>query len=245
MKISPAVASLAGLILFCAAAARADPPVGSIGGSAARPAAPTLDLSAQGESRVAPDMASLTLGVQTKAGTAAAALGANAGRMARVLAALKRAAIPDRDIATASITLAPQYAYDQNQPPRLTGYQAGDEVVVRVETLSALGPVIDAAVGAGATDVGGVSFGLANPVAAENSARVAAVKALQDKAALYAELTGYRIARLVNLTEGAAAPNPPRPLAMMAMARAAPSTPTEPGEMTVRVEITGVFELTR
>ncbi|MGH7735948.1 MAG: SIMPL domain-containing protein, partial [Gemmatimonadales bacterium] len=199
-------------------------------------------LSAHGETKVAPDTASLTLGVETKGDTAAAAMAANAGLMTRVIAALGKAGVATSDIATSQINLAPQYLYQPNQPPRLTGYQADNQVTVTLAELGKLGGVIDAAVSAGATNVSGVSFSVANPVPADNTARVGAMKALQDKAALYAQLAGYHIVRLVNLTEGAPEVGGPRPMFAMAQAKAV-ATPVKPGQTTVGVDITAVFEL--
>ena len=204
----------------------------------------TLNVSADGEAHPAPDMATLTLGVTQQAITAGEAMAAANAAMTRVIAAVKAAGIDARQIQTSQLMLNPQYAYPQNEPPKLTGYQASNEVTVTVLDLSRVGAVADAVVNAGATNVGQITFGLKSPVAAENFARLAAVKALQDKAALYAEATGYRVKRLVNLTEGAqfAAP-PPMPL-RQAMALAAPATPVEAGQLTVRVALSGEFELT-
>ncbi|HEY5070729.1 MAG TPA: SIMPL domain-containing protein [Caulobacteraceae bacterium] len=206
----------------------------------------TLDLSAQGEAKIAPDMATISLGVETTATNAAQAMRANADKMARMLAAVQKAGVAARDLQTSSLGLSAQYAYEQGRAPRATGYQASNQLIVTVRDLANLGPIVDAASGAGATTVSGISFGLTNPVSAENTARIAAVKAVQDKASLYAQAVGYHIVRLVNLSEGGGyAPSPPRPLAMARMVGAAAPTPVEPGEMTVRIEVTAVFELAR
>ena len=132
------------------------------------------------------------------------------------MAALKKAGIAAKDIQTSGLNLSPQYVYEQNQPPRLTGYQASNQVTVTVHDLTKLGAAVDATVNAGANQVNGISFGLNDPTAAENAAREDAVKALQAKADLYAKATGYRIGRLVSLSEGGGyTPQPPMP--MMAM----------------------------
>ena len=70
--------------------------------------------------------------------------------------------------------------------------------------------------------------------------------ALAAKANLYAAATGYRLARLVNLSEGGGYSAPP-PVPMYAAARMekADATPVAGGELTVRVDISGVYELTR
>jgi len=193
-------------------------------------------------------MASIALGVQTEAPTAAQALSDNAAQMVRVMAALKRAGLAEKDIRTSGLNVNPQYVYEQNKPPRLTGYQASDQVTVIAHDLKRLGQTVDAAVGAGATNVGAISFGLDDPRPAEDAARLEAVKALQAKAALYARALGHPIVRLVSFTEGGGdavppppAPPPPRAYAAKAMS----TTQVSPGEMQVQVEVSGVYELAR
>ena len=169
----------------------------------------------------------------------------DAARMTGVMDALRAAGVPDKDVQTSNISLQAQYTYVQNQPPKLTGYQASNDVTITVEELGKLGPVIDAVTGNGANQVSGISFGLKDPTAAEDQARLAAVKALQAKADLYAQATGYRIVRLVNLTEGAPQQSAPiRPL-VMAAARAEVATPVSAGQLTVDVTISAVYELAR
>ncbi len=121
-------------------------------------------------------------------------------------------------------------------------------MTVIVQDLGKLGPSLDAVVAAGANQVNGISFGLKDPKAAEDAARLKAVQALQAKAQLYAGATGYHLNRLVNLSEGGGyTPEPVRPLmAMRVMAASAPpQTPVEGGELTVRIDINAVYELTR
>lgn len=209
--------------------------------------ATTFNLSAQGETKIAPDMATITLGVQTQEPTAAQAMQANATRMAGVVDALRKAGIAEKDIQTSGLNLSAQYRYEDNKPPILVGYQASNMVTVRVLDLKRLGQAVDATVNAGANQVHGISFGLRDPSAAETAARQAAVRALQAKAELYAQATGHRISRLISLTEGGGAyPMPPQPMMMSAMrAEKFADTSVSPGEMTVRVDVTGLYEATR
>lgn len=206
--------------------------------------ATTFNLSAYGETRIAPDMATINLGVQNDAPTAAEALKANGARMNQVLAALKKAGIAERDIQTSNLNLNAQYVYEQNQPPKLTGYQASNQVTITVRDLSKLGAAVDATVGAGANTVNGISFGLANPQAAEDAARLEAVKALQAKAELYGRATGYKAVRLVNLSEGGGYSPAPPPMPMYAMAKREMSDATSiaAGELRVRIDVSAVFE---
>jgi uncharacterized protein YggE len=221
-------------------------------GQAAPPAADTmfrattLNLAAYGEVNAPPDMATIGLGVTTQAGTAAEAMQANAARMGQVMAALKKAGIAAKDIQTSGLNLNPQYVYEQNVPPRLTGYQASNQVAVIVHDLAKLGAAVDATVNAGANQVNGINFGLNEPTTTENAAREAAVKALQAKADLYAKATGYRVGRLVSLSEGGGyTPGPPMPMVMAAAKREAMDTSVSPGELKIRIDVSGLYELTR
>ena len=178
---------------------------------------------------------------------AAEALAAKASRMTAVMASLKKAAIAEKDIQTSNLSVNPQYRYVENQAPVLIGYQVSNQATVTVRDLKKLGAAVDATVNAGANQVNGISFGLADPTTAENAAREAAVRALTAKADLYARATGYRIVRLVTLSEGGGyTPQPPMPLAAMAMrSEAKDSTPVSSGELSVRIDITGLYELAR
>jgi len=208
--------------------------------------ATTLNLSAYGETKVAPDIATITLGVSIEAPTAAGAMQQNRTRMNATINALKAQGIEARDIQTSNLNLSAQYQYEQNKPRRLTGYQASNLVTITVRDLTKLGTAVDAVVAAGANEINGIAFGLANPLAAENAARQAAVKALAAKADLYASATSHKIQRLVNLSEsGGYMPQPPRPMAMMKMAADSGPTPIEGGEISVRIDVSGVYQLAR
>ena len=208
----------------------------------------TLNLSAYGETRVAPDKATINLGVVTEAATAAGALAANNEKMNSVIAALRKAGIAEKDIQTSGLNLNAQYDYVKNEPPKLRGYQASNQVTITVNDLAKLGGAVDATVKAGANQVNGISFGLKDPSAAENAARQEAVKSLAAKADLYARATGHRVNRLVNLSEGGSYMPSPPPAPMMAYARkemADGGAPIAAGELNVRVDITGIYELSR
>ncbi len=155
-----------------------------------------------------PDLATIDLGVTSDAATAGEAMADNAAAMTKVVAAVRAKGVEPREIVTSTLNLAPQYVYAQNQPARLTGYQATNRITVTLTDLTVVGAVVDAAVGAGANDAGQISFGLKSRVSAENFARLAAIKALDDKAAAMADAAGYHIRRLVNLSEGNRDPPP-------------------------------------
>ncbi len=207
---------------------------------------PALNLSAYGEVRTAPDMATISFGVVTEATTAAEAMSLNATRMNQVMAALRRAGIEARDVQTSGLNLSAQYDYVENQPPRLRGYQASNQVTVIINDLTRVGTTADAVVAAGVNQINGIGFGLRDPSAAENQARQIAVRNLQAKAALYAQALGVELGGIRSLSEGGG--YSPRPQVMYAraeMADSGGSTPVAAGELTVRIDITGVYDLNR
>ena len=208
---------------------------------------PSLNLSAYGEVKAAPDMATINFAVVTEAATAAEAMSQNAARMNQVMTALNRAGIEARYVQTSGLNLSAQYDYVQNEPPRLRGYQASNQVTVIINDLTRVGSTADAVVAAGVNQINGISFGLRDPSAAENEARRLAVRALQAKAALYSEALGTPLGGIRSLSEGGGySPQPPMPMyAMRAQAMDAGSTPVAAGELTVRIDITGVYDLVR
>src|SRR3954471_11721107 len=90
-----------------------------------------LDVSATGDVTRVPDLAIISAGVVTRSATATGAIQQAATRLARVREALRQAGIADRDIQTSNITLNPDYVYANNQPPKLSGYNATNQVSVR------------------------------------------------------------------------------------------------------------------
>jgi uncharacterized protein YggE len=173
----------------------------------------------------------------------------NRTRMNAVVAAVRGQGVEERDIQTSGLNLNPQYVHREGAAPRITGYQASNQVTLNVRDLARLGPVVDAVVRSGANQINGISFGLQNTDAASDEARRTAIRNLQRKAELYAQTTGYRIVRLVTLSEsGGYQPRPPMPMFRgreMAMAASADSTNIQPGEVEVRVDVTAVYELAR
>ena len=144
------------LPLLAAAALAAPAPAAAQATMQVQPISGTrLDVAATGEVTRVPDVAIISTGVVTRATTATAAIRGNATRMERVRAALRAAGIADKDIQTSSLNLNPEYNYVQNQPPRLTGYTASNQVTVRFRDIGETGKILDALVAEGANQISG------------------------------------------------------------------------------------------
>lgn len=202
-----------------------------------------LDITATGETTRVPDVATIRAGVVTQNASASAALSENADRMARVLAALKRAGVAQRDIATSNVGLQPQYRYGENVPPVITGYQASNTVSVRFRDVAKSGAILDALVKEGSNQIDGPNLAIDKPDAALDEARTDAVKRARARAELYAKAAGMTVVRIVSIAEnGENAGGSPPPMAFR-MAKAADSTQIAPGETDVTVTLSVRFLL--
>jgi uncharacterized protein len=202
-----------------------------------------LDVSATGEVSRIPDVAIISAGVVTRQPTASAAIQENAARMERVLAALKRAGVADRDVQTSSINLNPEYRYQENQPPQLNGYTASNQVSVRFRDIRNSGRILDALVAEGANQINGPTLTIDKPDTALDEARTQAIATGQARADFYARALGKRVVRLVSVSEGGGNyPAPPMPMMMEARAQSA-DTKIVPGEQKLQIALSMVFEL--
>lgn len=203
-----------------------------------------LDVVATGEVRRVPDIATINAGVVTQAARASEAIRQNATRMASVRSALRRAGIPDRDIQTSHISLNPEYRYGDNQPPRLVGYQASNQVSVRFRDLAETGEILEALVAEGANTINGPSLSIDRPEEALDEARTLALANARTRAELYARALGMRVKRVLAVSEPGVVNMPPIPVMRMEAAQAQDaSTRIDPGEQTLTVYLTVTFEL--
>jgi uncharacterized protein len=182
-----------------------------------------LEISVRGEVKRVPDVAVISTGVITQSADAATVMRDNAARMARVLAALKRAGVADKDVTTSAVNLSPQYRYNNNQPPLITGYQANNQVTVRFRDITRSGAILDALVKEGSNEINGPSLTIDNPEAALDA--------------------GMKIKRIISISENEGMSVVPRPMMQMMAKSAEADTVIMPGEQSLGMTVTMVFEL--
>lgn len=200
--------------------------------------------SAYGEARIAPDRATILLGVETRAATAQAAGSENAQRQRAVIDTLKALGIPAERIRSTEYTMYPEYVYDnEGQRRRITGYIARNTVQVEVRDIARVGPAIDAALAKGANTVNSLQFESSKADSVRRGALGEAVRKARADADAMASAAGRCIADVIELSTSEMV----RPV-MMAMGRAADTmeaapTPIEPGEQVFSVTVTGRWQL--
>lgn len=183
------------------------------------------------------DMALFSLAVMTTAPEAAGAAAMNAEGVAAVRKALAAAGIAKRDMPTASYSVGARYAWDaEAKRQRQLGYQAEHRLSVRVRDLTRLGAVIDAAVGAGAGEVGAVRFLSSRHEELRREAIRKAIEAARQEASLMAESAGAKLGSIVELVLEDAAPGvPERVLAVRS--ETANGTRLEPSEQEISATV--------
>ncbi|MDB4907027.1 MAG: hypothetical protein JWO05_1811 [Gemmatimonadetes bacterium] len=217
----------------------------AMGGAQAAPAPqppPQIFTTAQGEAKVTPDRATVQVGVQTRASTAAAAAAENARKQRAIIDAVKATGIPAAQISTTGYSVQPEMAWDKTaQVSRITGYQVVNTVRVEVWALDRVGAVLDAALAKGANQVNSLDFWMSNPDSARREALAMAVAKARGDAEVMARAAGGSLGSLIELTSSEYSPPPVfrREMAMKAqMADAAQApTPIEVGQETVRASV--------
>ena len=200
---------------------------------------PSITVTGAGETHAKPDFAQVQMGVVTEGATAADALRKNNEAMSQLIVLIRKRGIEDRDVQTTQFNVTPRYKYDkeQREPPKIAGYQVTNEVQVKVRDMTRLGAFLDETVSAGANQIRGVSFGVAEPARLTDEARKKAMADAQRRAQVYADAAGVKIGKPVRIEEQAGRPVP-YPVARMDAAAAASAVPVAPGEQTFSVTVT-------
>ena len=204
----------------------------------------TISVNGHAEVRAAPDRARFSAAVVNEGQEAQATMAANAERSENLLAALRAAGVTTESLRTTGVRLQPIWSSrprdaDDAWRPRITGYQAHNQLEVATADLAGVGTLLAIAVRAGATDIQGVHFNLEDDASARAEAiRIATERALSEARTL-AAAAGSSAGRILELRlDGASSQPPPMLRASMMDARAEfASVPVAPGEVTVSASV--------
>ena len=207
---------------------------------------PSIEVTAEGQVEVAPDLAMLDFGVSTQAPTAAEAARENSVRMEAVLAAVRKLLGRDARISTGSYTLHTNQTQPRDgSPPKVTGYTARNVVQLKMQALPRVGETIDAAIKAGANQVQRITFTLRDESAPRQEALRIAVARAREKAQTIAKALDVQARTVYTLVEQET--GGPRPLMRAAAmyAESAAQTPVEAGQIEVRARVVLTMEIER
>ena len=202
-------------------------------------------ISVTGEATVhaTPDLASVSLGVTTRADTAAEALSANNTALAKVVEQMKAAGIEPRDLQTSNLSIDPVWtSFEANTQPQISGYSASNMLTVTVRNLDNLGAVLDRAVSDGANTLNGLTFGLSDSASALNEARQLAVKDALARAKLLTDAAGANLGPIVLIQESPSY-QVPQPMVRKMAVQADAGVPVERGQMGISAQVTMTWKL--
>ncbi len=211
--------------------------------AAAEDAAREIRVTGEGRVSAAPDMATVFVGVSREARRAQDALRDASEGAAAVLARLANEGIEPRDVQTRNVGLNPQYARtNDGSAPRVTGYVASNDLVVRVRDFDRLGMVLDAIVADGANAMNGLSFDISERRDLEQIARAEAVGQARETAQVLADAAGVTLGAVQSISEGGGGEMPfASDQGLMMEARS--SVPIAGGEIDISVSVTMVFAI--
>ena len=200
------------------------------------PEPPQIVVTGDGVVKATPDQAWVQIGAESRSKVSKEAQQRNAEVMTAVQQKISSFGIPKDAIKTVVVDLQPEFDY-ANGKQSLRGYVARNTVEVRVDDLTKVGDVLDAAVASGAATIHGLRFDVKARGEAEQAALQAAVKNAVAKAQAIAAGSQRAVDRILKIEElSGGAPVPMMKQFSMA-ARADASTPVAPGELEIRAQV--------
>ena len=206
----------------------------------------SIAVSGQYSIDVAPDIAYVTMAVETKEKEAKDAQQKNAQKMESVYKKLKEIGIAEKDITTSNYSIYPNYDWTEAKGQVLTGYSVSNQINVETKDLSKVSSILDASVIEGINRVSSVSFGLSDEVRIKEykNALKEAVKDAQGKAEAIASVHGISLSKPFQIIEGSNASVISRayPEMMYDMAsKSMASTPINPDDVKVNATVQVVY----
>ncbi|NTW28857.1 MAG: SIMPL domain-containing protein [Coriobacteriia bacterium] len=200
----------------------------------------TVTAAGAGKTVAAPDMAEMYFGVSVRADDAATALSQASANAEKIASAVKGAGVSAQDIQTVNVSVYPlQTSLGGNIT--ITGYQASVQVRAKIRDIKTVGTVITAANKAGANEIGGPSFTLADDSNVRNEALTLAIADARKRADAMAKAVGKSLGETISVSESGVSVPIYTKSASADLAGA--TVPIEPGQLNVTASVTVVFEL--
>lgn len=193
-----------------------------------------------GEVKARPDTATIQIGIDTEAVNAKDALAQNNAQAQALQQKLAELKIDTKDIQTSNFSISPTYGNDGRQ---VTGYRVSNIVTITIRNLDSAGTLLDQVVQAGANNIYGISFSVADTQKLMEQARQAAMADAKVRATQLATAGGAAVGDVLIISENVSAPPVPMPMLDRAAAQGAPSVPVQAGEQSISIDVQATFAL--
>ncbi len=217
---------------------------------------PTLTVAGLGSMNLAPDTVSINLGFDTIASTAQEAVQKNSETMNVIIESLSALGLDEKEFKTSYFSVYPQYTYDPEgkEPPKISGYQASNNINIVTKSTDRVPEIIDKTISAGANRVDGPWFSLSTDAqkelrsevvdkamkdAEDNAKELLASQGLSIKSMKSVQISfgGYPIAFLEKATAGSVVYGGAVQAQLMAPVPYIPPPPVLPGEQQVTATV--------
>lgn len=199
----------------------------------------------EAEVKADPDLARISLAIETRSTSAQEAVEENARLANAVVEALKEFGLSEDEVKTGTYQLHSYREWHEGRPTgeELITYQATNEVLVATSRIEEVGDIIDLAVRAGANNINFISFEIEDPQELKLQVLKAATGQAEKKAEAIAGSAGEKVTGLYRIQEEVTDYMPYKVRADMAMEEMGMGAPTPimPGEVVVRAMVTAQF----
>lgn len=208
----------------------------------------TLNITGEGKVLAIPDIATVSLGLQTEKPQVAVAQKENTVKMNSLYDALKNLSIDKKDITTTQYNVYPEYNWTQQKGQILKGYIVSQNVNVKIRDFNKIPNVLELISTLNLNQVGGLTFSVDEPEKLQQEARIKAIKNAKEKADALAKEAGVKLGRIVSFSESYNDVYP-RPMYTKEMATgiggggAVPSPNVEPGSQEIMMQINISYEI--
>jgi uncharacterized protein YggE len=207
--------------------------------SKSRPELRTFSVSGEGKEIVVPNIAEIRIGVISEGKDLTELQKENSEKMNKIINFLKEKGINEKDIQTENYSVSPKYDYSK-PPYRIVGYTISQDLKVKVRDLSKVGEILSQAVNYGANNVSGPSFTVDDKEVYLERAREKAIKNAKEKAEKIAKFAGFKLGKIVSITESSS--YEPYPIMLKEMGDSE-IPQIQPGSQEIKVQVNIIFEI--
>lgn len=196
-----------------------------------------ITVNGEGAIKVKPDIAYLSVGVETTNKNVETAQKENTEKMNQLINSLHSLGVKDEDIKTSNYSINPDYKYNNTTGESvLNGYRVVNMTTITVKNINDAGKVIDTVTKNGANTINTISFGISNEKDVYLQALKAAVSDSKVKAKAVADTLGVKDVTTVKVTEITSS-NVSYPMYTESMAVAKDSTSISAGDLTISASV--------
>lgn len=209
----------------------------------------TVTVRGEAELEVPADQVNFRVAIVSEHETPEMALAQNSNLTEKVVQALLRSGLPEKDVSTGQFVINPRWSRRPQQSvkdwkPEIVGYTVKNSLKIKTQKVDKVGEFIATSVKAGSNEVNSLYFDLADPRQYRHEAIRIATERAQKDARVLAVASDHSLGRVISLNLDDARSEPVRVMAERAfLAQDNMTPPIAPGEVTVKANVTAVYEL--